>query len=161
MSSRKLAVLVALLLSGLTAGAALQEGSRLPDLSKMGLKGTLPATAGKVVLVDFWASWCGPCKQSFPALERLHQTYGGRGLVIVAVSVDEDADAMQEFIDAHPVSFSVVHDAQQRLVETAGVEAMPTSFLVGKDGKVVAVHNGFKGEETEEQISKEIEGLLK
>jgi len=161
MSSKKLIVIIALLLSGLAAGAAVQEGGRLPDLTKMGLKGTLPATAGKVVLVDFWASWCGPCKQSFPALERLHEKYGKRGLVIVAVSVDEDADAMQEFLDAHPVSFAVVHDAQQRLVEATEVEAMPTSFLIGKDGKVAVVHTGFKGDETEEQIAIEIEGLLK
>ena len=121
MSPRKGVRIVALLLSGLTAGAAVEAGGRLPDLAKMGLKGTLPATAGKVVLVDFWASWCGPCKQSFPALERLYEKYSKRGFVIIAVSVDEDADAMQEFLDANPVSFAVVHDAQQRLVEAPEV----------------------------------------
>ena len=161
MSSKKWFLIGVLLLTGLTSGAAIEVGGRLPDLRAMGVAGTVPAMAGKVVLVDFWASWCGPCKKSFPALERLYQKYRSRGLVIVAISVDEDAAALKEFIAVHPVSFAVVHDVQQRVVAAAEVEAMPTSFLIGKNGKVVAIHHGFDSEKTEAALSQEIEGLLK
>ena len=116
--------------------------------------------AGKVVLVDFWASWCAPCKSSFPVLDSIYRKFKERGFLVVAVSVDESGDAMREFLGTHPVSFPVVRDARQQLVASAGIEAMPTSFLIDRTGKVVAVHAGFKGRETEEQLMTEIEKLL-
>ena len=152
---------VVLAASCLVAAAGVGKGDSFPALSGKGLEGPVPNLSGNVVLVDFWASWCGPCKKSFPALERLQKTYGSRGFMIVAVSVDEEAEAMEGFLESHPVSFNVVRDAEQKLVAETGVEAMPTSFLIRRDGKVAAVHLGFDSAKTEKELAAEIERLLK
>jgi len=120
----------------------------------------MPTTTGRVVLLDFWASWCGPCRHSFPELDKLNQIYRSRGFIICAVSVDEKADDMDVFLKDHPVSFPVVRDAQQKLVAAAGVESMPTSFLVDRHGVIRFSHVGFHGTETVEQLKQEIEKLL-
>lgn len=155
-------VLLSLLL--LTAGsltaAETKVGDPFPELATFSLEGKLPADLkGKVVLVDFWASWCAPCKQSFPTLETLQKKYAGRGFVVVAVSVDEKAANMERFLKANPVAFTVVRDAAQKLVAATGVATMPTSFLLDGTGKVRLVHSGFrKGDE--KKLEQEIEALL-
>lgn len=149
---------------GLFAAAASGQwapGQPLPDLSTFGLAGLLPDSfAGRVVLVDFWASWCGPCKASFPVLDGLQKKYADRGLVVLAVSVDEKADAKDRFLAEHPVSFAVVHDLAQRLVAAAGISAMPSSFLVDRKGVIRFAHTGFKPESTPAELEREIESLL-
>ncbi len=139
----------------------LKVGDPLPDLSTFGLEGKLPGDLkGKVVLLDFWASWCGPCKESFPVMDELQQKYGAKGLVILAVNVDEKIAAMQDFLKDRPVKFTIVHDATKKLVGTANIASMPTSFLIGKDGKVVAIHKGFHGKDTAKEYVAEVEKLL-
>ena len=142
------------------AWAKVGPGDAFPPLAAAGLEGDLPATAGQVVLVDFWASWCAPCKASFPAYARLQGDYGGRGLVIVAVSVDQDAPAYARFVRQLQPPFPTVRDAGQKLVSTVDVPAMPSSYLVGRDGKVRFVHAGFYGERTERELRQEIDSLL-
>ena len=85
------------------AAAPLKEGDPFPDLKKAKLEGALPNLSGKVVLVDFWASWCGPCKQSFPAKEKIQREYADRGFVVVAISVDEAKENMEAFLKDHEV----------------------------------------------------------
>jgi thiol-disulfide isomerase/thioredoxin len=144
------------------AQTPLKVGDPFPDLAAQQLEGKLPdSLKGKVVLVDFWASWCVPCAKSFPLMEELHNKYKDRGLVIVAVSVDEKAADMTKFLKKQPVTFTVVRDAAQKLVSIAEVEAMPTSFLLDGEGKVRFIHKGFHGEETRKQYLAEIESLLK
>lgn len=144
------------------AHAGWKVGDPLPDLTTSKLEGKLPdSTKGKVVLVDFWASWCVPCAESFPAMEELHQRYRDKGLVVIAVSVDDKPAKMEKFLKKHPVTFSVVRDAAQALAAAADVEGMPTSFLVDREGKVRFIHNGFHGEETKKAYIEQIESLLK
>jgi len=144
-----------------TASAALKVGDTLPDLTTFKLEGKLPADLnGKVVVVDFWASWCLPCAESFPALDELQKKYGDR-LVIVAVNVDEKAAKMEGFLKKHPVSFTIVRDAEQKLVAVAEPPTMPTSFVLDGEGKVRFIHQGFHGAETRQQYQTEIESLLK
>ena len=155
---------LAIILSGTAPGAraALGIGDTLPDLPGFKLEGKLPGPLkGKVVLLDFWASWCGPCAESFPVMEELHHRYKDRGLVIIAVSADEKAAPMQAFLKKHTVSFAVVRDAEQKLVAAADVKAMPTSFIIDQGGKVRFVHSGFHGTETRKQYATEIESVLK
>lgn len=140
----------------------IQAGDVFPDLSTFKLEGKLPESAkGKVVLVDFWASWCEPCKQSFPVMEELHKRYADRGLVIIAINVDENRPKMEAFLKKNPVSFVVLRDANQKLVEKAGIAAMPSSFLLDREGKVRFAHTGFRGAETKKKYEEEIESLLK
>jgi len=147
--------------STFAGGKGIKVGDALPALSTFGLEGKLPDDlAGKVVLLDFWASWCGPCKESFPVMDELQQKYGAKGLVILAVNVDEKIAAMQDILKDHPVQINILHDATKKLVGTANIASMPTSFLIGKDGKVVAIHKGFHGKDTVKEYVAEVEKLL-
>ena len=155
-----LALVACLVASVCSAG--IKSGEAFPDLAGFKLEGKLPdATKGKVVLVDFWASWCEPCKQSFPVMEELHKRYAERGLVIIAVNVDENRPDMEAFLKKNAASFAVVRDANQKLVEKAGIATMPSSFLLDRDGKVRFLHTGFRADETKKKYEEEIEQLLK
>ena len=148
-------------LAGLALAAPLKEGDAFPDLAQFNLEGTVPDLQGKIVIVDFFASWCEPCKASFPVLEGLHKQYSQKGLVIVAVNVDKKKADMEEFLKKHPVTFTVVRDGSAKLVGAVKPPTMPSSFLLDKEGKVHAFHRGFKGEETGKKFVEEIEALLK
>lgn len=151
-----------LLLSPVPAGAGFRKGDRLPDLSSFELDGKLPASLhGQVILLDFWASWCPPCRASFPAMEALHKRYHDAGLAIVAVSVDESRENMERFVKSAGVSFATLRDARQKLVAAADVQTMPTSFLIDRAGRIRFVHPGFEADQTIKQYTTEIQQLLK
>lgn len=135
-------------------------GQPLPALNGFSLEGEIPATAGKVVLVDFWASWCVPCKVSFPALGELQKQFAERGLVVVGVSVDENLRAYAKFLEKQKPPFAVVRDAGQRLAAVLDPAAMPTSYLVDRRGVIRFVHEGFHGKSSIDSYTKEIEQLL-
>jgi cytochrome c biogenesis protein CcmG, thiol:disulfide interchange protein DsbE len=104
----------------------------------------LAAYKGKIVYLDFWASWCVPCRQSFPWMNQMQRQFGKDGLVIVAVNMDQvrgDADA---FLKQYPAEFTVRFDPQGGLAQTFKVRGMPTSVLLGRDGKPLLVHAGFR-----------------
>jgi len=155
--------LLAVLALAAIVRAETKVGDAFPALGSVklaALTSELPATEGKVVLVDFWASWCAPCKASFPMMAKLHKDYAGRGLAIVAVSVDENAPAAMAFAKKLTPPFSTVHDREHKLVEQVSVPTMPTSYLVGRDGRVRFMHSGFHGDTTERELRREIESLL-
>jgi thiol-disulfide isomerase/thioredoxin len=150
------------LLAALAPGAVarVEPGDLFPALSGAGLVGKLPDTAGRVVLVDFWASWCAPCHASFPAYARLQAKFAARGLVILAVSVDESEADYEAFVRKLAPSFAVVRDSTQQLAAGVDVPGMPTSYLLDRGGRVRSVHEGFHSGETEASLDREIEGLL-
>ncbi len=113
----------------------------MPDLTGENVE--LAALKGKVVLVDFWASWCRPCKQEMPVLEALHEKYAAQGLVIVGVNIDSSSKKMNKFLKGTPVSFRIVHDRKLVVANRYEPETMPTSYLIGKDGTLRHVHEGF------------------
>lgn len=137
-----------------------EKGDALPVLAGFELEGELPDFAGQVTYIDFWASWCAPCKASFPEMERIYQDHQSKGFQVLAVSVDSSEKAMRRFLDRAAPSFTVVRDASQALVSDAGIEAMPTSFLVDRQGIIRAVHYGWRGEETVRKLESEIAELL-
>lgn len=136
------------------------EGSQIPDLREFALEGNLSEVEGRVVYIDFWASWCAPCKASFPAIDSLYETYGPQGLEVIAVSVDETEKAMRRFVSAMEPSFPVLRDREQRLVANAGLTVMPTSYLVDREGVVRYVHVGWRGAASKEQLEARIRALL-
>jgi thiol-disulfide isomerase/thioredoxin len=147
---------------GLVAAGGLKTGDTFPNLADFKLEGKLPdSIKGKVVLIDFWASWCEPCKQSFPVMEGLHKRYSDRGLVIVAINLDEKRPDMEAFLKKNAASFTVMRDPNQKLVDQTGIATMPSSFLIDRDGKVRFTHTGFRGAETSKKYEEEIESLLK
>ncbi|MEI6514385.1 MAG: TlpA disulfide reductase family protein [bacterium] len=147
-------------LTATCAIAGWKTGTPLPNLAKFKLDGAVPDLAGKVVLVDFWASWCGPCKTSFPSLEKLQKLYGERGLVVLAVNQDKTDKAMRTFLTDHPATFPIVRDTQNQLIAEADVSSMPASFLVDREGKIRHLHKGFHGEKTLAEYEQEIGVLL-
>ena len=100
--------------------------------------------AGKVVVLDFWASWCVPCRRSFPWLNTMYEKYGDDGLVIVGVNLDLDRAEAERFLDEFPASFDIVYDEDKSLAKQFEVIAMPSSYLIGRDGKILERHLGFK-----------------
>lgn len=104
----------------------------------------LAALKGKVVLVDFWASWCAPCREELPELEALHKRFADKGLHIIGVNIDETKEAMDSFLASMPLSFQVVFDDGQSIVERWAPPKMPTSYIIDKSGKVALVQEGYE-----------------
>ena len=145
----------------LGAKAQVKTGDMFPNLSEAAsTHSEVPETKGRVLLVDFWASWCTPCKASFPALARLHAEFASRGFVIVGVSVDEKPAAYDAFVKKMQPPFAVMRDHEQKLVRAVKVPTMPTSYLVGRDGRVRFVHSGFHGNASEQELRGKIEAVL-
>jgi thiol-disulfide isomerase/thioredoxin len=120
----------------------------------------LKSLNGKVVLVDFWASWCGPCLQSFPWMNELQQKHAGEGLVIVAVNVDQEPALAEAFLKKVPAKFRIEYDQAGTIARQFDVQAMPTSFLIDRSGRVRVRHAGFREKQRTER-EHEIEQLLK
>ena len=99
---------------------------------------------GRVVVVDFWASWCVPCRRSFPWLNEMHTRYAEKGLVIIGVNLDANRKDAGAFLADYPAAFQIYFDTDAELAKEFGVEAMPSSYVIGRDGEIVAHHLGFK-----------------
>jgi len=133
--------------AALPAGAS-DIGQAAPDFRLATAAGelSLADTKGKLVYLDFWASWCGPCKQSFPWMNEMQARYGARGLRVVGVNVDNLRDDATRFLGQNPASFTIAFDPKGDTPRRYAVKAMPTSVLIGPDGKVLAEHRGFDAE---------------
>lgn len=99
---------------------------------------------GKVVVVDFWASWCKPCRQSIPWLNEMHSRYGEKGLVIVGVNVDASRADAERFLESTPIEFEIVFDPDGALARRYALKGMPSTLVFDRDGKLVATHLGFR-----------------
>lgn len=164
--SRRGALAVAALLScmicAVEVARAVEPGDAAPELSLVSLDGkpvSLAALRGKVVLVDFWASWCAPCKDEMPFLEAMYRRLRSRGLVIVGVSVDSERENAQEFIAKMKVSFPIVHDGKHSVADRFKPPRMPTSYVLDREGKIRHVHEGYRKTDAR-KIEQQIEALL-
>lgn len=148
-------------LSTAEAKLNVKEGDDFPALKVMDFPGKAKVTAakykGKVVIVDFWASWCEPCKIELPALNKLHKKYKGK-LVVIGVNVDDNLNEARAFLKDHPVGFDLVFDKGQKNSESLGIQKMPTSFILS-GGKIVKIHEAFR-EGDDKKIDAEIKKLL-
>jgi thiol-disulfide isomerase/thioredoxin len=155
-------LLAVLLCAGLPLRAsAVDTGEKAPGFELQGQQGVvrLSDVAGSVVYVDFWASWCGPCRQSFPWMNQLQEKYRAKGLKVIAVNVDARTEDAKKFLAQNPAAFTIAFDPKGATPAGYGVKGMPTSFLVGKDGKVIFRHQGFNPAE-KEKIENEIKSAL-
>lgn len=142
---------------------SIEIGSTAPAISQpqveTGTPLSLESLRGKVVLVDFWASWCSPCLKSLPLYDGLRQEFARADFEVLAVNVDEDLADAKSFLDAHAVSYPVVHDGGGLVALSYGLKAMPSSYLIDRSGKVHAQHSGFK-EKDIASLRAEIQALL-
>jgi thiol-disulfide isomerase/thioredoxin len=99
---------------------------------------------GKVVYVDFWASWCVACLASFPFMDQMQRELGPKGLQVIAVNLDQKPADAQRFLAAHRVSFPIALGSNEPCARQFGLDAMPSTFFVDRDGKIRAVHSGFR-----------------
>jgi thiol-disulfide isomerase/thioredoxin len=104
----------------------------------------ISAYKGKVVILDFWASWCTPCRKSFPWLNQMHMNNSTKGLVIIGVNVDEDNLDAQHFLEQNKALFKLIYDPKGEHASFYNIPGMPTSLIFGRDGKLIHQHSGFK-----------------
>jgi thiol-disulfide isomerase/thioredoxin len=157
--------LVALLATGAVAFAASKAGGRAPEFALKDANGKevkLTGLRGKVVLVDFWASWCKPCKKELPELDKLAKIYktSGADVEIVAINIDTKRDNADKFLKGAKIaSLTILFDPSSTSAEQYEPSTMPTSFLIDKKGIVKVVHEGYNSGD-EKTVRREIDGLL-
>jgi len=142
-------------------------GNRAPEISVVPMMGhshsiTLKKLRGKVVVVDFWGTFCEPCKKSFPKLQQLNDKYSDSGLEIVAISEDEaeDKDKIPTFVHEYGAKFTIAWDSQKSAAKLYNLPTMPSSFVIDRRGRVRYAHAGYRDGE-EDQLERELKRLLR
>ena len=136
--------------------AALKEGTASIDFTLSDLSGkkvSLSQYRGKLVFLNFWATWCPPCRAEMPAMERLYQKLKDKGLEILAVDLQEDAKTVQKFVKDNKLNFKVVLDADGRMGATYGARSIPTTYIIGRNGDVLGGSIGGKEWDSPQMIA--------
>lgn len=144
------------------AANAVTVGQLAPEFELKNEEGkniSLNSLKGQVVYLDFWASWCGPCRQSFPWMNNLQSKYASKGFQVIAVNVDAKQEDAKKFLAQVQGNFKILYDSNGLTPKLYGVKGMPTSYLIDKNGRVVFEHQGFNQSKTN-LIEKEIEKLI-
>lgn len=115
---------------------------------------------GQVVYVDFWASWCVPCRKSFPWMNEMHRRYGDQGFKIIAVNLDKDRQLLDRFLKTYMADFTIAYDPEGLLASQFGLKGMPGSYLIGRDGQLKLKHLGFR-EKDKNKLEMSIKNELK
>jgi peroxiredoxin len=155
---------LALLLFAGAAFAGVGKGQKAPDFSLPTLKGdklSLSSLRGSVIVIDFWAQWCEPCKKELPQLEKLAKEFAGKDVIVLAVNVDKSKDNAQRLAHQLGLTIPVLLDPAGSVAGMYDLPKMPTSFLVDKKGIVRYVHEGFEGAADVERFRKELAELLR
>ena len=132
---------------------ALEAGQPAPDFTLAGADGKplqLAGLRGKLVYLDFWASWCAPCRLSFPWMNAMQEKYGPGGLVVLGVNVDQRRPDADRFLAQVPAKFAIAYDPQGTAPKLYAIKGMPSSVLIDPQGRVLLVHAGFRDEERDE-----------
>ena len=128
--------------SAVAAAGEVAPDFSLPDQS--GRSVSLKDLSGQVVLINFWASWCGPCREEMPLLNELQERYAPLGFTLLGINVEEDASAAKGFLTETPVGFPILFDADNEVSKSYDVIAMPSTVIVGRDGTIRYIHHGYE-----------------
>ena len=142
------AAAIALFTAGVSAGVMQAPAPDFTLKSHAGSNLKLSEHRGEVVLINFWASWCGPCRQEMPLLSELHDKYKSLGFTVLGVNVEEDSSDARKLLSQMPVTFPVLYDNDSTVSKQYDVVAMPSTVLVDRNGNMRYLHKGYKpGEE--------------
>jgi len=163
-SYMKLILIAALLFAPSFFAYSAELGETAPAFSLKSISGPEPveleSQTEKILYIDFWASWCGPCKLSFPSMIKLKELFKDDSFEIIAISVDADSKAAKKFLDSYEINFQVALDPDGVVAETYALPGMPSSFLLDQDRTLIAMHKGFRKSDFT-KIKEEIEEALK
>jgi peroxiredoxin len=146
-----------------TASSAIAPATAAPDFTLHAMSGSnlrLKEQRGRVVMVNFWATWCGPCRQEMPQLNRLYEKYKASGFVLLGVNVDDDVSKAAEVASKLGVTFPVLLDTDKTVSKLYDLSTMPSTVIIDREGKVRYVHRGYLSG-YEESYEKQIRELLK
>lgn len=139
-------ILLALtLIIGLAGGAFAQEGPApaftLKDLDGKDVQ--LSSFKGKIVVLDFWATWCPPCREEIPGFVSIQETYGDKGVQVIGVTVDKEADKVKTFVTSQKIGYPILFANKETLEAYGGIQSIPTTFIIDQEQKIVEKHIGF------------------
>ena len=139
-------LLVILILSITSTVPDIASAQKAPDFNLASDQGivVLSRLHGRVVYIDFWASWCKPCRKSFPFMNNLHAHYAKQGLVVIAINLDDDKKDAKLFLDKYPANFVIAYDKAGETAKQYGLSVMPSSWLIDKQGIIIRQDTGFK-----------------
>jgi len=149
---KKIAAIVTALAISLAALATTPTGPApaFTLASRAGQEVSLAQYKGQVVMINFWASWCGPCRQEMPLLESIYKKYNRMGFTMLGVNVEPDSNAANEWLKATPVSFPILYDRDSKVSKLYDVAGMPSTVIIDRSGKLRVLHRGYKpGDENE------------
>jgi thiol-disulfide isomerase/thioredoxin len=156
------AILLAAVVFAASAVAEVSKGPA-PDFtlkSRSGKNLKLSELRGQVVMINFWASWCGPCRQEMPLLDKLYERYSPLGFTLLGVNVEEDSGKAQALLNENPVSFPVLFDVTNKVSKLYNLSAMPSTVLVDRDGNMRYLHKGYVPG-TEVEYEKQVKALIR
>lgn len=153
-------VVIGLAMSQSYAGAINQPAPNFTLKSLNGSNIKLSEYSGQVVLLNFWASWCGPCRKEMPLLNQLHNKYESLGFTVVGVNVEEQSDLARDFIASSPVDFPILLDASNTVSQLYQVVAMPTTVVIDRNGVIRYEHKGYQSGD-EKKYKKMVKTLLR
>lgn len=143
---RSAAIVFSLAVTLLLPGQLPAASAQAPNFTLSGPQGViaLQEYRGRVVYLDFWASWCSPCRKSFPWMNALQERYADDGLVVLAVNLDRETAAARQFLKKYPAGFTVAFDPNGTVAERYELKGMPSSYLIDRQGNLVMSHVGFR-----------------
>lgn len=155
-----------LILAAPLASASTVESSlttkKAPDFTLPTIDGktvTLSELRGQVVYVDFWATWCPPCRKSFPWMQKMHDRYAKTGLKIIAISLDGKRELIDDFLKSNPVSFTIAHDPKGESADAYKLIGMPSSYIIDRHGNIQQSHAGFRNDD-KDKLEAQIKAVL-
>jgi thiol-disulfide isomerase/thioredoxin len=147
-----LAAIIAATSAFASAGDATGPAPAFTLTSLAGQPGTLSQYKGQVVMVNFWATWCGPCQQEMPLLDQMYKKYKPAGFTLIGVNVDKESPPVKDLLARKPVSFPVLLDPANQVSKAYHVDEMPSSVIIDRKGEIRYIHRGYKpGDENEYQ----------
>ena len=131
------------------------------EIPQLHYKDIVEQNAGQVVYLDFWASWCTPCRKSFPWMNEMQMKYGDKNFKVISINVDSDRKLAQKFLANTPANFSILYDPAGSLASEMKLKGMPSSYIINAEGKLVSTHVGFSDKKKslyEQEIKQLIQG---